>query len=81
MTSTLEQLRPAPSERLASRLPRIDIVVPVYNEQAGLERSIRRLHDFLTTKMPYAWRIVIADNASTDATLAVARSLASISSK
>jgi putative flippase GtrA len=76
MTSTLVQLRPAPAEWLASRLPRIDIVVPVHNEQAGLERSIRRLHDFLTTKMPYAWRIVIADNASTDATLAVARSLA-----
>ncbi len=55
---------------------RIDIVVPVYNEQAALEGSIRRLHRFLTDEMPYAWRIVIADNASTDATLAVARSLA-----
>jgi putative flippase GtrA len=76
MTQTLLQLRPAPAERPAPRLPRIDIVVPVYNEQAGLERSIRRLHDFLTTSMPYAWRIVIADNASTDATLAIARGLA-----
>ena len=76
MTSTLPQLRPAPAERPASRFPRIDIVVPVYNEQAGLEHSIRRLHDFLTTNMPYAWRIVISDNASTDATLAIASSLA-----
>jgi putative flippase GtrA len=76
MTQALLQLRPAPAERPAPRLPRIDIVVPVYNEQAGLERSIRRLHDFLTTSMPYAWRIVIADNASTDATLATARGLA-----
>jgi glycosyltransferase involved in cell wall biosynthesis len=75
MTQALLQLRPAPAERPARRLPRIDIVVPVYNEQAGLERSIRRLHDFLTTSMPYAWRIVIADNASTDATLAIARGL------
>ncbi len=55
---------------------RIDIVIPVYNEQHGLERSIRRLHAFLSQEMPFAWRIVIADNASTDATLAIARALA-----
>lgn len=56
--------------------PKIDIVVPVYNEDTGLERSIRRLHAFLSAEMPFSWRIVIADNASTDATLAVARGLA-----
>ncbi len=56
--------------------PRIDIVVPVYNEEVGLELSIRRLHDFLEREMPFAWRIVIADNASTDMTLATARALA-----
>jgi glycosyltransferase involved in cell wall biosynthesis len=55
---------------------RIDIVVPVYNEQSGLERCIRRLHRFLSESMPFAWRIVIADNASTDSTLSIARALA-----
>jgi glycosyltransferase involved in cell wall biosynthesis len=55
---------------------RIDIVVPVYNEDTALEDSIRRLHEFLSQEMPYAWRIVVADNASTDATLAIARALA-----
>ncbi|HEY2320053.1 MAG TPA: glycosyltransferase [Solirubrobacteraceae bacterium] len=55
---------------------RVDIVVPVYNEEVALEASVRRLHGFLSAEMPYAWRIVIADNASTDATLAVARALA-----
>src|SRR5437764_688802 len=54
---------------------RIDIVIPVYNEEVALERSVRHLHEFLGEAMPYAWRIVIADNASTDATLAVARAL------
>jgi glycosyltransferase involved in cell wall biosynthesis len=53
----------------------IEIVVPVYNEQATLERSIRRLHAFLSEEMPFDWRIVVADNASTDATCAIARSL------
>ena len=32
-----------------------------------LERSIRRLHRFLSDGFPFSWRIVIADNASIDA--------------
>jgi glycosyltransferase involved in cell wall biosynthesis len=56
--------------------PLIEIVVPVYNEQGTLERSIRRLHRFLVETMPWSWRIVIADNASTDATPRIARRLA-----
>jgi glycosyltransferase involved in cell wall biosynthesis len=54
----------------------IDVVVPVHNEQAGLERSIRNLHRYLRTQLPFTWRIVIADNASTDATPAIAAALA-----
>ena len=66
------------SEPARPALPaaRIDVVVPVYNEETPLQDSIRRLHEFLSDEMPYAWRIVIADNASTDATLAMARALA-----
>jgi glycosyltransferase involved in cell wall biosynthesis len=56
--------------------PAVDIVVPVYNEEGSLERSVRRLHTFLRSNMPFVWRIVIADNASSDATLAIARGLA-----
>jgi putative flippase GtrA len=63
-------------ERPALRGARIDIVVPVYNEEVALEGSVRRLHRFLSDEMPYAWRIVIANNASTDSTVAVARALA-----
>src|SRR3954451_7028882 len=48
--------------------PDVEIVVPVYNEAAGLDRSIRRLHRFLTDGFPFSWRIVIADDASIDAT-------------
>jgi glycosyltransferase involved in cell wall biosynthesis len=67
---------PPATELAALSPPRVDVVVPVYNEQAVLERSIRRLHRFLCQQMPFAWRIVIADNASTDATPAIAQSLA-----
>ncbi len=54
----------------------LDIVVPVYNEQATLESSIRRLHAYLTDAVEQSWRITIADNASTDATPAIADALA-----
>ncbi|WP_084435917.1 bifunctional glycosyltransferase family 2/GtrA family protein [Aldersonia kunmingensis] len=55
--------------------PTLDIVVPVYNEEADLAPSVRRLHAYLCDVMPYSARITIADNASTDSTLAVAREL------
>jgi putative flippase GtrA len=54
----------------------IDVVVPVHNEQAALERSIRNLHRYLRSQLPFSWRIVIADNASTDETFTVASALA-----
>lgn len=64
------------SQAPPAREPLIEIVVPVYNEEAALERSVLRLHDFLGREMPFAWRIVIADNASTDAAPRIARELA-----
>ena len=46
--------------------------MPVYNEQATLERSIRTLHDALGGLFDESWLITIADNASTDATPVIA---------
>ena len=54
----------------------LDVVVPVYNEQADLERCVRRLLGHLRSGFPYSFRITIADNASTDATPVIARRLA-----
>jgi glycosyltransferase involved in cell wall biosynthesis len=70
----LREREPAPARR-HSPAPVVEIVVPVYNEAATLERSIRRLHAFLETSLPFRSRIVIADNASTDATWAIATGL------
>lgn len=55
--------------------PDVEIVIPVYNEEAGLERSIHRLHEFLVEQFPFSYRITIADNASTDSTLLIANVL------
>lgn len=49
--------------------------MPVYNEAADLERSVRRLIGFLADELPYRWLVTIADNASTDDTLAIAHRL------
>jgi putative flippase GtrA len=57
-------------------MPDVDIIVPVHNEQGGLERSVRRLHRFLRDSFPFSWRIVIADNASTDGTPVIGAALA-----
>jgi glycosyltransferase involved in cell wall biosynthesis len=56
--------------------PLIELVIPVHNECATLERSVRRLHEFLRDGFSYRWRITIADNASADATPFIARELA-----
>jgi len=58
------------------RGPVVDVVVPVFNEEAIVARSIRRLHHYLATRFPFTWRITIVDNASTDRTWACARELA-----
>ncbi|MGH3549123.1 MAG: glycosyltransferase [Pseudonocardiaceae bacterium] len=54
----------------------VDIVIPVYNEEKGLEQCVRRLHAHLSSEMPYPFQITVADNASTDTTLDVANRLA-----
>ena len=51
----------------------LDIVIPVYYEEVDLPGSIRRLHRYRSAEVPYSARIAVADNASTDNTLAVAR--------
>jgi putative flippase GtrA len=63
-------------KRDAARDYVLDIVIPVFDEERDLPGSVRRLHHFLATEVPYPARITVADNASTDGTLAVARRLA-----
>ncbi len=49
------------------------IVIPVYNEEKILSQSVSQLHKFLSDrKLDFEWEIAIADNASTDRTMAVA---------
>src|SRR3990170_3459994 len=54
----------------------VDVVLPVYNEEHVLERSVRALHRFLTDNLAHEWRIVVADNGSRDGTYALGQRLA-----
>jgi glycosyltransferase involved in cell wall biosynthesis len=54
----------------------IEIVVPVFNEQRTLAANVELLLDYLRAEFPFRFRVVVADNASVDGTIGVARALA-----
>lgn len=55
---------------------KVEITIPVYNEQEELEKHIEILHDYCLKHLgSYDWHITIADNASTDNTPVIAATL------
>ena len=53
----------------------VDLVIPCYNEAHVIADSVRSTLSFLGEHPEHEWRIVVADNASTDGTLDAAREL------
>lgn len=54
----------------------VEVVIPIYNEEEELERNIKKLHSNLAKNLScYNWHITIADNASTDKSLKIAKRL------
>ena len=62
-------------QRARAAGPVLELVIPVYNEETALPRAVSDLTGHLA-RLPWTWRITIADNASTDSTPLVARRLA-----
>ena len=58
-------------------MTQIDLVLPVYNGENYIEKSIRKLHDWIKQNPDHEYNIVIAINASTDNTLNIAKKLES----
>ncbi len=86
MTATARPLAIAPpaaghlflaAGEVRRRTAAVEIVIPVYNEEAGLVASVERLHAYLDDRFPLPWLVTIADNASTDGTWGLACRLAS----
>lgn len=80
ITQPLALAAPAVDDQILRPLnPRtltVDIVLPVLNEAHVLEQPATKLHKYLASNLPYKWRIIIADNGSTDDTATIARRLA-----
>lgn len=74
MSQIIEATKPRDSRKPGD--PLVELVVPIYNEQATLEVSIRRLAAFAAAEFWMPWRITIADNASTDKSPEIGRRLA-----
>lgn len=54
----------------------VEIVIPIFNEEDELEESIVKLHRYLEKDLAnFSWKITIADNASTDSSLDIAKKL------
>ncbi|GGB24777.1 hypothetical protein GCM10011492_13450 [Flexivirga endophytica] len=70
------QTQQTPGEYAAGQIV-LEMVIPVHNEQHVLEASVETVWRRLRDEFPYPFRITIADSASTDGTLLVARRLAS----
>ncbi|WP_122817422.1 bifunctional glycosyltransferase family 2/GtrA family protein [Nocardioides pantholopis] len=77
MSALLSSARPAfpPAAAPGPLSVTLDVVIPVYNEERDLARSVERVREHLAT-LPWSSRVTIADNASTDATAVIARRLA-----
>jgi len=53
----------------------VDLVIPCYNEEHVLAGSVERVLAWCDQHPEHTWRVVVANNASTDGTLDVARAL------
>lgn len=57
-----------------SPAPYLSVVLPAYNEQTRLARSLPAIVDFLRSRS-YTWEIIVVDDGSTDATAEMAERL------
>ena len=53
----------------------VDVVIPVLNEESALPVCVGKLRDFFGNNPGPEWRILVADNGSTDRTVEVAEGL------
>ena len=59
----------------AAAVPLFSVVVPAYNEAAGIAVTVDRLSRYLGST-PLSWEIVVVDDGSADATAATVEALA-----
>lgn len=65
---------------MAPLLPHVSIVIPIYNEEAILEDSVAELCGALDD-LGWDYELILAENGSTDGTVALGRELAAVSER
>ncbi len=58
---------------------KITVCIPAYNEAKIIEQTLRTINDFCRKESQYHWKIVVADNGSTDGTANIARRISNTS--
>lgn len=53
---------------------RLSVIIPAYNEEDRIDRTLRAVDDYLS-RQNYSYEIIVVNDGSTDRTLAVARGL------
>ncbi|HSX98622.1 MAG TPA: glycosyltransferase [Streptomyces sp.] len=61
-----------PDLTVPTKTAAVDVVIPVYSEERALRGCVDVLKSSLDEQFPFEWTLTIVDNASTDATLAIA---------
>jgi glycosyltransferase involved in cell wall biosynthesis len=56
------------------RPPELSVIIPAFNEENRLERTLERVHDYLGT-LDYPSEIIVVDDGSTDGTAQIVRAL------
>lgn len=54
--------------------PFLSVIIPAFNEEKRLPRSLASALDFLK-RQPYSWEIIVSDDGSSDATVVTARAI------
>lgn len=54
--------------------PYLSVVIPAYNEERNIERTVKQIHQFLT-EGGYSFEIIVVDDGSSDSTVTLAEKL------
>lgn len=55
--------------------PKLAVIIPAYNEEARLERTLARIQEYLSGQS-YSWSVTVVSDGSTDSTEAIASGFA-----
>lgn len=63
---------------MAAKTPGLSVVIPAYNEEKNIERTVKQILEFLNSEPVFGnFEVIVVDDGSTDRTVALVENLAS----